>query len=69
VKSVSPKFYDFNIYARAVRQENARAMSARDYPESTPERRMSLLRFCYRIRENRPTRLLKNILTPVLRFQ
>jgi len=31
---------------RAVRQESARVASARDHPESTPERRVSLLRFC-----------------------
>ena len=48
--------------ACAVRQESARAASARDYPESIPERRVSLLKFC----ENRP---LKAILVPVLRFQ
>jgi len=47
--------------ACAMHQESARAASARDYPESIPERRVSLLKFC----ENP----LKAILAPVLRFQ
>ena len=48
VKKCSPKFYNLNIYGktRAMRQESARPASPRDYLESSPERRVSLFRFC-----------------------
>ena len=47
VKKYSSKFYDLNIYEKTqCVQESERAASARDHSESTPERRMSLLKFC-----------------------